>query len=39
MSQMKNGEEDIPDRGTCNNRFKEAGNYHGKYSEQLIQCD
>lgn len=39
MSQMKNDEEDVPDRETCNSRFKEAGNYHGKYSGQWIQCD
>lgn len=33
---MKNGGESIPDRRTYNNRFKEAGNYHGKHSGQRM---
>lgn len=36
---MNNDEEDLPHRGNCNNRFKVAGNYHGKYSGQFILCD
>lgn len=36
--QMKNGEESIPERGVYD-RLKGAGNYNGKYSGQLIQCD
>lgn len=34
---MKTGGEGVPDRRNCNNRLKEAGNYHGRYCGHLIQ--